>query len=351
MEQAEARFIGGNMGVDGLFVHDFNGQGLYLFDYHGLKVTKKIQVSSKPLWTAVADQEKERFFFGGADGVLHQYHLRSRKIQSATGHSQGITSMIMINGMVVTGSDDKSIAIWDNEQMEVVKRKKAHESLVNFMVYDQPSELIWSSSSDHTIKAWSWPGLEPAQEIQIPKSTNAGFWIDHLAGHGFSGEWSRNFNFLEKENETWQVKKTAELDSICLYRTLHMPKLDGVFGLSFGHSQLLYYHIPTRRVHRIILPEFHFSGITKVGDNEILIVGQNTSMIFECLLDSSSISFQAHQGFNTRFKELGCGAALNKEGIAAAGNNFGEVFFINKDDFPSEIVLQGRWQLNGDLRP
>ncbi|PIE01686.1 MAG: hypothetical protein CSA81_10465 [Acidobacteria bacterium] len=349
-ERADAQFRIKRFGFDGFFVHEMTGQELYVYHYHGLKTNKRVQISAMPLWTSVSNEATGEIFFGGADGVLHKYNPDNGKIRSAEGHSQGVTTSALIGNLIATGSDDKTLAVWDPEKMEIIKRQKAHAFLVNFISYDQPAKLLWSSSSDHLIKAWNWPDLELKHQITLPEQANAGFWMDENAGHGFSGAWSRDFNFLEKKDGQWLVAKTEKLDSTCTYATLDMPSLEGVFALGLHPSQLLYYHKPSQTLHTYLLPEYTFTGITRMSDTEILLFGQSSVLLFEFFLEGNRLSFEGKHGLNTRLRNLGCGSSLEKRGLIAAGNEQGFIYLIDKSEFPNVAALQSHWSWNGSLR-
>jgi WD40 repeat protein len=55
---------------------------------------------------------------------------------------------------VASGSDDKSIIIWDTTQQMVVARLYGHAHNVRSVEYSPDGTRIISGSDDHTIKVW-----------------------------------------------------------------------------------------------------------------------------------------------------------------------------------------------------
>ena len=76
-------------------------------------------------------------------------------IKSCQEHSAGINCMCVIpdGTMVITGSEDKTVRIWDTQSEECVSLLKGHESYINWVTCNE--KYIFTASADKTIKKWN----------------------------------------------------------------------------------------------------------------------------------------------------------------------------------------------------
>ena len=75
-------------------------------------------------------------------------------IRTLTGHARYILSLVYLpDGLLASGSDDKTIKIWNIETGMCIKTLEGHEEWVRSLVY-LPGGLLASGSADKTIKIW-----------------------------------------------------------------------------------------------------------------------------------------------------------------------------------------------------
>jgi len=349
-KQSNAEFKVMGLGYEGLFVHDFATQELSVFSYQNIIMKKKIKVSSQALWAGVGLGDGKTFFCGGADGVLHQISIPEGTVKSIQHHTQGITSMIVVDNLLVTGSDDKNIVVWETNPLRVKKQIKAHEFLVNFMFFDNVTQQLWSSSSDSTLKCWSWPDLNLETTLRIPDLTVpfAGFWLSDTEGHGFAGQWGSEFFPLKKENQEWVFQPAIPISGSSLYATLAMPELNGVFALILNPAGLLYYHTPSRKFYSIPIKNYQFSGLIQADTRTIYLLGSRACISLSFTYQDGYLSYTQKQGLNTNMGNLINGACFNQGQTFAACTENGDVCIFNRTDFNDIPGFQGRINLDSN---
>lgn len=94
------------------------------------------------------DVYKDRFMVG----TNWKYGRCSIKIFK--GHTNGIVSLQFDDNVLITGSYDATIKVWDLETCEEIRTLRGHDSGIRCLQFDD-TKLI-SGSLDHTIKVWNW---------------------------------------------------------------------------------------------------------------------------------------------------------------------------------------------------
>jgi WD40 repeat protein len=61
--------------------------------------------------------------------------------------------------LIITGSRDRSIRIWDDITLELLKeismtKYKAHTHSVNYLLWMEKEKVLLSASDDKTVKSW-----------------------------------------------------------------------------------------------------------------------------------------------------------------------------------------------------
>ena len=170
---------------------------------------------------AFAPDEKS-LFVGGGDGgeepgILKRYDTGACEINEFSGHPSTVFAVaITSNGKkLVSGSEDKTIIIWDVESGEKIKILKGHSSSVRSVaITPQPDEsMICSGSEDNTAKLWRMETGELLYTFQGHKSYVTSVAIhpsgEYVATGSFDGQWN-----------LWSLKRYDE-DSTLKPRLLH----------------------------------------------------------------------------------------------------------------------------------
>ena len=78
-------------------------------------------------------------------------------IMSLEGHEKGVNSLDFIGEKwIVSGSDDKTLKIWNLLDQKCVATLEGHSHNVDSVCFDPDLNVIISCSEDETIKVWDW---------------------------------------------------------------------------------------------------------------------------------------------------------------------------------------------------
>ena len=206
---------------------------LHLFAYRDLPVGKRVELSKKDIWALAAEPGTGRIFAGGADGNLYACDLASGRVETKTLHTQGITSMALQGANLATCSDDKTIAVWKLPGLELTWRSKAHAFLVNALCLGGDPPSLWSSSSDGSVKRWSWPQLEDREELSVGKLTGSpkalhAIWASSDGNLVLVGTWKGSLLVMRRGGKDgWEVKE-YKIPSQVIYSMAPMPDIQAV---------------------------------------------------------------------------------------------------------------------------
>lgn len=146
-----------------LFVGDRQGN---IFSYHfksGI-VNRLVQIESrKTIFSLNFSTSNNRLILGGMDAQLHYFLLNQNPIiqHSIDAHWYTINSIVNLDSyhLIITGSRDRSIRIWDEVTLELLKeismtKYRAHTHSVNYLLWMEKEKVLLSASDDKTVKSW-----------------------------------------------------------------------------------------------------------------------------------------------------------------------------------------------------
>ncbi|MEH2275439.1 MAG: WD40 repeat domain-containing protein [Nostoc sp.] len=113
--------------------------------------------------------------FWDLENQILQYFVASTRRQTGDGHSGDVTALALSpdNNFFASGSDDKTIKIWDYTTKSLLKTLKGHSKSVYSLVYSFDGKRIFSGSSDQTVKAWKLPDFEIEFTIDVKDNLNS----------------------------------------------------------------------------------------------------------------------------------------------------------------------------------
>src|SRR5919202_1429968 len=159
------------------------------------RILRTLTRHSDSIYALCLSRDGQFLASGGRDRMLHVWNLHvatnynsvsptSRTIgdgltNTFTGHSDSINCIAMTpNGkMLVTGSEDSTIALCNLETGKILACLEEHEAGVKAIALTPDGKMLVSASADHTIKLWQLP------KVKTPTHTLTGHsdWVKCLA--------------------------------------------------------------------------------------------------------------------------------------------------------------------------
>ena len=96
---------------------------------------------------------------GGTDNQLWLFDpWTGESLQRLGTHSEGVSALAFLGDrLLVSGSKDRSIKIWDLRSKQCLNALEGHSGEVTSIVVDSQGERIFSASVDGTIRCWQGP--------------------------------------------------------------------------------------------------------------------------------------------------------------------------------------------------
>ncbi len=235
---------------DALLVLVPRRQRLAVISYDGLPRTAPVAASGAPLWAMEHDASGATVFAGGKDGKLHVLDVASRAVRAVDVHTDGIPSMTRDGDLLATSSDDKTVAVWKLPGPTLSLRTKAHAFLVNDLsVVDGAggSRELVTSSSDGTIRRWSWPALELLESVDVARTTGRAealhaLWAAPGGRRLVVGTWSGALLDLSRQEAGWSVRRIP-VRSRAVYRLTPLPAIGALLVVGILPSEVLLYDL------------------------------------------------------------------------------------------------------------
>jgi F-box and WD-40 domain protein CDC4 len=131
--------------------------------------------------------DAENIYAANDEGFIHIYDIATGRLKKRLeGHMSGIWAMQLRQNVLVTGSTDSTVRIWDLQALQESYIFKGHVGTVRALEivepvldprtgdYDPPYPLIVSGSRDATLRVWKLPGLDTPVSLQLMGSLVTG---------------------------------------------------------------------------------------------------------------------------------------------------------------------------------
>ncbi len=304
-----------------------------------------------------ADPDGQALFVGagGRDGVLRRYDLASGEIRDFPLHEQGITSLVAASGHLASASDDRTIAIWKLPAMEVLWRSEAHGFLVNQLRLAGNPPALWSSSSDGTLKRWSWPDLALQETLSTRRIFGRRYachalWISPDGDRVVAGTWDHALLLLDRRNGTWHGE-TLPIASPVIYAIASLPSqaLLVMVGIDFP-SGIYIYDLEQNRMYQI--PHLGTSLYTVVrgpAPDEALLFGAGVAMRLRIQrAKAGGLDYTLRTSFSSDLGDAEAAVSLPHRTDIAIGNAAGRVLLVDPGQIGGAEALTGH--VGGPLR-
>ena len=109
------------------------------------------------------DGDRGRYLTGSDDKTVKVWDAESLKcLATFEGHSQRVMSVSYDRdrGRYLTGSEDKTVKVWDAESLKCLATLEGHSSWVMSVSYDRDRGRYLTGSSDQTVKVWDAESLK-----------------------------------------------------------------------------------------------------------------------------------------------------------------------------------------------
>jgi hypothetical protein len=242
-------------------------------------------------------------------------------------HSQGVTSLVVRPGAVVTASDDKSIAAFATADLAELARTRAHDYLVNTLFWDASDDGLWSASSDGLVKRWSWPGLEPGATIAAGGGAKAALWLDASAGVGVVGTWSGQWHVLRR-SDAWRVERTVDTPSAGIYAAAWLSGPRVVLLVGVNPTSLWCFDPASGAVDRLRDFDLELGWVTAIDDDHALLAGDNVVAVATVERRAGALEIEAVTSLSSALGPVGVAVAFDGGARFALGTGDGRLLLV-----------------------
>ncbi|KAF4518432.1 hypothetical protein B566_EDAN002085 [Ephemera danica] len=138
-----------------------NSKGVYCLQYDDHKIVSGLRDNTIKVWDRNSLQcvkyDDKVIISGSSDSTVRVWDVATGEmVNTLIHHCEAVLHLRFSNGMMVTCSKDRSIAVWDmSSSTEITMRRVlvGHRAAVNVVDFDE--KYIVSASGDRTIKVWS----------------------------------------------------------------------------------------------------------------------------------------------------------------------------------------------------
>ncbi|MDJ0716374.1 MAG: TIR domain-containing protein [Prochloraceae cyanobacterium] len=167
---------------------------------------------------------------GSFDRTVRIWKLNDRFQTTLYGHLDGVTALAISTDLIVSGSEDRNLMLWQRDGTLVKEIKRAHKNTIQGIAISPDGALIASASKDKTIKIWRRDGT-PVKTLQGHKD-----WVSSVAfspnnKYIVSGSYDNTVKIWKLEGNSWEKFKSIDGNSDNIFTVAFSP--DGKY-IAFG---------------------------------------------------------------------------------------------------------------------
>lgn len=129
-------------------------------------------------------------------------------------HADSISCLAFYNGLIYSGSWDKTLKVWRISDLKCIESIKAHDDAINGLVAG--NGIVYSASADGKIKAWGKEGksshclkgiLEGHKDVSLNSVivSEDGRWVYGGGSDGFVMGWQGSCGEVQNQIESWKL--------------------------------------------------------------------------------------------------------------------------------------------------
>lgn len=332
-------------------------QRLAVVKYAGFTPSARVAAGGKALWALEHDAEGRTVFAGGRDGHLWALDAASLSVTRQEVHTDGIPSLAREGDRLVSSSDDKTVAVWQLPGPKLLLRTRAHEFLVNDVAVGGPggARELFTSSSDGTVKRWTWPGLEPVESVDVaallggPVSFHA-VHVPEGSARILLGTWDSRLLDLTRLPDRWSVR-AFPVRSRAVYRFAALPRLGLVAVVGILPGSLHLFDLAGSTLHEVDAAGLSAMWAVRVpGKDEVVVVGLDgvSRYSFSVATPAPGRRVVTYRAWSRRRTGIGLQAAtLLPDGTIWSGTLAGELLRTSLAELDGEPVLARTFPLPG----
>lgn len=140
---------------------------------HPIKID--LQASPVELWSIGVHPRRPLAALSGKSPRISLVDLSlGRIVGQLEGHTDGVPFVRFISPeRILSVSDDSTMRLWDLKSRKVLKKLKAHRSLINAFAVSPERRWLVTVSSDFKVKAWDLKELRLVKELESTRKTGA----------------------------------------------------------------------------------------------------------------------------------------------------------------------------------
>lgn len=339
-EKKEKEFLYSVFTPFGIVSRESEENKIFLFSLRDFLCFKKNRIGERSIWGMDYLKGGDFLYAGSSTGSLYSLNIKNNKFKEFNLHTQGITSVLYFKGNLITSSDDKTITIWKIPEMKVLYRTEAHNWLINYMHLNENTEVLWTSSSDGFVKAFSFPGLKILDELKTGPFSNAAIWLDQKETRMAVGTWNYLFLYFEKKDGLWNREKSFKIPSQAIYSLSYLPEENILFMAGINPYKIYLFFLADKKIYEL---DMENSGINWVvpGDGKSVYAAGN-SCLYLISIEGELKRAKISNLLNTDIKICSVCSFLKDKNLFALATSKGDIFLINFKDikFPEGYILK-----------